>query len=203
MIRCAVLVAGLLSACAPKGPQRPPDLEAAYARLQREPGRAEPYLELARLYLRRGDYLRARQYLAVADQLPVRDARAAFRLAVTIAVRSEQYDEAIARCRRQLEHEESTDIRLLMASLLEATGRWSEAERERRLVLQARPQDLHQIIEMARFYQRSGQPDANERAAALYRRYLELAPQGDEAPQARAALSAISLSEAARQPEER
>jgi tetratricopeptide (TPR) repeat protein len=177
--------------------QRPPELEAAYQRMEREPNRSEPYLELARIYFRRGDYLRARQYLTLAEGHPIKDQDGAFRLAVMISVRAGQFDEAIGRCRRQLEAREDAHVRLLLASIFEATGRWSDAELERKLVLSAWPDDPHQIIEMARFYQRSTRPDSAERAAELYRRYLASMPAGPDAPQARAALQAISFNESA------
>lgn len=194
-----VLAAGLgAGGCAtPKAAQHPPELEGAYRRMEREPDRGEPYLEIARHYLHRSDYLRARQYLALGEQRPVKDRDGAFRLGVLISVRAGQYDEAVARCRRQLEAQEDPHVRLLLASIYEGTGKWTEAELERRLVLAAWPDDPHQIIEMARFYQRSSRPDGTERAAELYRRYLEAAPAGPDAPQARAALQAISFNESA------
>src|SRR5204862_126247 len=82
---------------------------------------------------------RVRQYLTLAEQHPIKDQDAAFRLAVLISVRSGQYDDAVLRCRRQLEQKEDLHVRLLLASIFEATGRWPEAEIERKLVLAAWP----------------------------------------------------------------
>ena len=97
--------------------RHPPELEAAYQRMEREPNSSEPYLEIARHYFRRGDYLRARQYLTLAEGHPIKDRDGAFRLSVLIFVRAGQYDEAVARCRRQLEAREDPHVRLLLASI--------------------------------------------------------------------------------------
>ncbi len=181
------------SGCAPKGPQHPPEMEAALHRVEQEPNDAAGYLEMSRVALRQKDYLRARQYLAVAERAPHHDAMANFRLGVVISVRSGQYDDAILRCHRQLERKEDAEVRVLLAAILEATGDTPGAEVQRQLVIAARPDDLHQLIELARFYQRIGSRDGQRRAAQLYRRYLDKAPGGADAPQARAALLAQDL----------
>lgn len=179
--------AGLFG-CVPKGPERPPAIEAALRHVEQDPNDPGGYLEMARASLRQKDYLRARQYLAVAERAPHHDAMATFRLGVVIAVRSGLYDDATLRCRRQLERKEDPEVRGLLAAILEATGDISGADIQRQLVMAARPDDLHQLIEMARFYQRTSGKQGQRRAAELYRRYLEKAPAGEDAPQARAAL---------------
>jgi tetratricopeptide (TPR) repeat protein len=189
-----VILFCLLAACA-RAPQRPPDLEAAYRRLEAQPQQGEGYLELARLYLLREDYLRARQYLALAEARPVKDKdrQALSQLALVIAVRSGQYDEAIRLCRQRLEQKEEPEVRRLLAALLEGVSRFPESERERQLLVAALPHDPHPLIELARFYERWSRP---ERAVALYQRYLQAAPQGAEADRARAALRALAVENA-------
>lgn len=207
----AVLALGAcaaFAACAPKGPQRPPELEAAHRRAQQHPGDGDAFLDLARRYFEAKDLLRARQYLEVAERLPVRDPQLRLRLALAITVRLGLYDDAVTRIRAQLERGEDPQLRLLLASIYEGMGRPREAEIERLLVQEARPQDTHLLIENARFYQRwraadlarggttrlpAGTPPPDPRAADLLRRYLALSPTGPEAPQARAALRAMEL----------
>lgn len=181
--------------CAPKGPQRPPELEAAHRQMEQSPQDPDSYLRLARLYLYRGDYLRGRQYLALGERFPRHDVEQAFRLGVVLAVRAGVLDEAIRRCRQALERKEDVTVRLLLSNVLEAAGRWGEAQVEREMVLAESPADGHQLIEMARFYERSGRPRGEQRAAEYYQRYLASAPAGPEAPQARAALRSLALSQ--------
>jgi tetratricopeptide (TPR) repeat protein len=178
----------LLGGCAPKGPQHPPEIEAALRKVEHDPNDAAAYLEMSRAALRQKDFLRARQYLAVAERAPGRDVMTVFRLGVVISVRSGQYDDAVLRCHRYLEKKEDPEVRLLLSAILEATGDLSGAEVQRQVVIAARPDDLHQLIELARFYQRSGTRSGQARAAETYRRYLAKAPAGEDAPQARAAL---------------
>lgn len=172
-------------------PKRPPDLEAGFARMQAAPEQAEGYLMLSRAYLKRGDLLRARQYLTLAERHASeaeRESGAIFQLGVVIAVRSGQHEEAITRCRDALAAREDLRVRRLLAALLEGHGRLEEAEAQWRRLLADRPEDLHLLIEAARFYTRAGRPDSEARAAALYGRYLKEAPQGPDAERARAAL---------------
>src|SRR5579862_7661698 len=72
MRRLAVmlLLGAWAAGCAPKGPQRPPEVEALLHKVERDPNDAEAFLEMARLSLRQRDLLRARQYLAVAERSP-------------------------------------------------------------------------------------------------------------------------------------
>lgn len=201
-----LLLLATAGACAPKGPQRPPELEAAHRRALEHPGDGDAYLELAQRYFAASDLLRARQYLGLAERLPVRDEKARLHLGLALTIRLGLYDDAVVRIRRELERSEDPQLRLLLASVLEGMGRPREAEIERLMVQGSRPEDAHLLIDNARFYQRwraaelqrsGGQgttlapPDP--RAAELLRRYLALAPTGPEAPQARAALRAMEL----------
>lgn len=173
-------------------PERPTELAAALRRVEKNPADGEAYLELSRYYFRQRDYLRARQYLSVAERHPQKDPEALFRLGVLVTVRAGQYDDALVRCERYLERKEDPYVRILLATILESAGDVHGAEVQRQLVLADRPGDLHQLMELGRFYQRTGRPAS---AGEIYRRYLSTAPQGDEAPQARAALRAHELSE--------
>lgn len=170
--------------------ERPPDLALAYKQIEDAPTKSRGYLELARLYFKRGDLLRARQYLTLGERLPIpaNEELAAFRLGLVISVRGGQHDEAILRSRRYLERREDLEVRTLLATLLEGIGRIEEAELERRHILATNPSDPHQVIELARFYHRLPGKSREEQAVTLYKRYLEKAPLGPEAPQAKAAL---------------
>lgn len=194
-----------LGACAPKGPQRPPELAEAHRRIEQRPNDGDAYLDLARYYFAERDLLRARQYLEVAERLHVKDPAARLRLALSITIGLGLYDDAVARIRVQLDKKDDTSLRLLLATVLEGMGRHREAELERRLVQEARPDDAHLLLENARFYQRwraaelgraRGRGEAlpsDPRAVALLQRCLELAPKGPDAEQARAALRAMEL----------
>jgi tetratricopeptide (TPR) repeat protein len=192
----------LVLGCAPKDVVRPDPLEQARQQMLAVPQDAGVYFHLAELYLDRHDYLRARQYLALLERNQSAWATAGieegavFRLSVLCAVRSQQYIDAIERCQRRLETGEDLGTRVLLATLLEALGDESAAERQRRLILLQHPQDHHQIIEAARFYERSLRMDRLTQAQELYRRYLTAAPTGPEAGQARAALETQRLAAA-------
>lgn len=174
------------------GPADP--LTEARHRLVENPADPRTQLLLSELYLQQRDYLRARQYLQLAErglQLerpPELALDRVFRLAITIAVRSQQYSEAIRRCHSRLEQREEASVRALLASLLEATGDEPGAEKNLRLLIEQEPSEPQRLVELARFYERSRIVDRRRLSRELYERYLERAPAGTEAPQARAAL---------------
>lgn len=189
-------------------PQPAPDpLTAARERLLQAPGDARTLVELAELYFLSRDYLRARQYLSLAEQVSARapaagpgaavDREKVFQLGLLIAVHGEQYSVAIKRCQERLEQRPADSrVRSLLASLLEALGDELAAEKQLRLLLLLHPDQAAFLVDLARFYERGARADKKEQAHRLYHRYLDVAPQGALAPQVRAALLAQQVDEA-------
>lgn len=204
---CALLTvtAALSQGCAARPVAAPDPLSEARQRLVQQPADPRTQLELSELYLQQRDYLRARQYLQVAERSlqvqpapgPRIDPEQIFRLGITIAVRSQQYSEAIRRCLERLEQNEDAATRALLATLFEATGDERGAERNLRLLTKQHPDEPHRLMELARFYERSSISERHRLSRDLYRRYLTSAPTGDEAPQARAALALDDLEQRA------
>ncbi|MFO0579274.1 MAG: hypothetical protein U1A78_35175 [Polyangia bacterium] len=188
-------------------PQPAPDpLTAARERLQKTPGDARTLVELAELYFLSRDYLRARQYLALAEQVSARapgagagteiDREKMFQLGLLIAVHGEQYSVAIKRCQERLMRKPADSrVRSLLASLHEALGDELAAEKQLRLLLLMHPEQSAFLVDLARFYERGSRADKKEQAHRLYHRYLDVAPQGALAPQVRAALLAQQVDE--------
>jgi tetratricopeptide (TPR) repeat protein len=162
----------------------------ALRRLVAAPRDPSAYLELVKLSLERQDYLRAAQYMTLAEQSPLaqQQPELLFRLGLTISVRSHNYSGAIRRCQEQLQQHETLPIRRLLAALFEVRGDLREAERQHLLIHQIYPTAFAQLTEAARFYERSDLPDRLTRARALYERYLTASPEGIESVQVRAAL---------------
>lgn len=176
-------------------------LEQAKQRLLDNPRDVRNHLALAELYAQRHDYLRAQQYLSLVDNgagawsaLGI-DPDKIFRLAVTVAVRSQQYSDAVRRCRQRLELGEDRGVRELYATLLEALGEESAAERQHRLLILNHPEDARQLVEIARFLERGSRADKLRRAREYYERYLALRPEGPEAPAVRQALRTVAFEE--------
>lgn len=200
--RCLLVAAALAAGCAQKEPRDADPLSAAQRRLLSAPGDLDTHLELSAAFLRQGDYMRARQYLSVAQHgLAVQpgaraDSERLFRLAIVIAVRSQQYAEAIRRCTQRLEEGEDAAVRGLLALLLEAVGDEEGAVRQLRLQIALHPQEPQRLVELAQLYERSPQLERRRLAHELYRRYLEVAPSGPQAALARAALALDQLEQA-------
>lgn len=192
-IRTAVVL--LLGACSAGQQAAPSPLEQARQRLAEHPQDPATYLKLATLSLERQDVLRAGQYLALAERSVAAgqgahgiDPEALFELGITIAVRAQNYSEAIRRCLARLDASEAGSVRRLLAVLYEAHGELREAERQHLLLLKLHPDAVEDLAAAARFYERSGLSDRLDRARELYQRYLAAAPNGESARQVRAAL---------------
>lgn len=176
-------------------------LEQAKQRLLDAPQDIRNHLHLAEMYAQRQDYLRAQQYLSLVETAAGSwsavgiDADKVSRMSIAIAVRSQQYSEAIRRCRQRLEIEDEPEVRELYAALLEALGEEKEAERQRQLSIRHHPEDARLLVGLARFYERTSRPDKSLRARTLYERYLVLSPEGPDATKVRKALRAAQLEE--------
>lgn len=207
---CCVLLCGWFGGCASSTRLWTEDpLEQAKQRLLDNPRDVRNHLGLAELYAQRHDYLRAQQYLSLVDNAAGAwstlgiDPDKVFRLAVTVAVRSQQYSDAVRRCRQRLELGEDRSVRELYATLLEALGEELAAERQRRLLVLHHPEDARQLVELARFLERGSRADKRQRAREYYERYLALRPEGPEAPAVRQALRAVAFeADLAEQPKE-
>lgn len=201
-ITLSILLCASLSGCAasPKVWTEDP-LEQAKQRLLDSPQDPRSHLRLAELYMQRHDYLRAQQYLSLVDNAAGAwsavgiEAEEVFRLAITAAVRSQQFGDAVRRCRQRLELGEESGVRELLAALLEALGEEREAERQRRLLILHHPGEPRHLVELARFYERGSRADRGRRARELYEQYVALRPEGPEAGRIRQALRAAQLEE--------
>lgn len=209
ILSCLMITALLAaSGCATVPKPAPDPLTAARERLLQSPGDAKTLIELSELYFLSRDYLRARQYLSLAEQVTARglppgdsavhgvDVEKMFQLGLLIAVRSEQYSIAIQRCQQRLERRPAdARVRSLLAGLLESIGDELAAEKQLRLLLLLHPDEAVYLVDLARFYERSSRADKKQQAHRLYHRYLDAAPQGALAPQVRAALLAQQIEE--------
>lgn len=197
-----LMLCGALSGCATSTKMWTEDpLEQARQRLLDSPQDPRNQLRLAELYMERHDYLRAQQYLSLVDSAAGAwsalgiEAEKVSRMQITAAVRSQQFGEAVRRCRQRLELGEEPGVRELLAALLESLGEEREAERQRRLLILHHPAEPRHLAELARFYERSARPDRVRRARELYEQYLLQRPEGPEAGRIRQALRTAQLDE--------
>lgn len=190
-----LLIALLGSGCTRLQQHTPSPIELALKRMEGAPNDVTPLLDLVTQYLADGDYLRARQYIGLADKHI--GARAAaeriFRLAVSVAVRSQNYNDAIELCEAYLSDHRDLNVRRLLATLFEATSNPVAAERQRKLILLHHPEARDQLVELARFYERSQLPDGLKRARSSYKRYLAESPNGLLSDQVRATLQTMDF----------
>lgn len=174
-----VLLCALGCAGAPgeRAPARPP----APAALSNE-----QLLEVAALLERRGDTLRASQYLSLALDRGADEARVVPRL-LRLYVRDRQYRLAIELAEHHLRrHPGDVRARFFLASLYTGLGMTAAAAGQYERVLAARPAWADAHFALASLL-RDGDQDL-ARADAHYRAYLQLQPRGVHAEEARAAL---------------
>jgi len=159
-----------------------------------QPGGQEPalssqqLLEVAAELERRGDSLRAEQYLMEALD---RGAPADVVLPRLVAayVRDRQYRLAALRAEEYLRtHPSSSRVRLLLAALYQAISDYPRAIAQYRAVVQGDPAHADAHFALASVLLEQGQDRAD--ADAHFRHYLELAPEGAFAERAQAALLA-------------
>ena len=196
--------------CAASAPQRAPtQLELLNSRLVQNPRDVQLNMELSEYHLQAQDYLRAQQYFNAAEQhLNRQRPDAAGRIAsadlrgdlmmlgIRIAVRSQQYYEAVRRCQLLLDRREDVNIRHMMALMYEAIGDEFAAARQHRLLVALHSDVPAQHLAAAHFYERSRLPDRERLAAEHYSRYLSVRPDGPDADAARVALAAARLDRA-------
>lgn len=201
---CSLSLGLSLGGCAlsPHGSLPPSPYQQLQNQLDRDPKNPRILLALAEAYMREGDSLRAQQYQRVAERIvlngpqpdglswPAQLVDYTQRLGLRIAVRDQQYSEAIRRCRMLLEESESVEMRQLLAVLLEALGEETAAERERQLLLSLYPGEPRFLFELGRMCRRSQDPARHARGKDYFERYLVAAPDGPQASSARAILAA-------------
>jgi tetratricopeptide (TPR) repeat protein len=143
-------------------------------------------LEVAHELERRGDSLRAEQYLMEALERGASPDEVLPRL-LSVYVRDRQYRLAAQRAEDHLrKHPSSARIRLLLAALYQAVSDYGRAVSQYEAVVRIEPTraDAHFALASALVEQGHDHSSADEH----FRRYLELAPTGPYAERAEAAL---------------
>jgi tetratricopeptide (TPR) repeat protein len=143
-------------------------------------------LEVAALAERRGDPLRAQQYVLAARKAGA-DADKTLPWLLRLYIQDNQYRAAIEAAKEQLRHHpEQSELRMLLAGLYEATDLDVAAVEQYERVLVTRPSDAHAHFAMATLLHENGHEPG--RADEHFRAYLALEPQGANAAQARSLL---------------
>jgi predicted Zn-dependent protease len=171
-----------------------PNLSPLEKKLGENPNDAAVNLQLGADAEAGGDLLRAEQYYLRAEALGMKSELITPRL-LRVLVDAHRYDEALQRCRRRLAKKpDDRATRYVQAALLMALDKPKEAEYELRTLVRTAPNDAQAYLALAKVY-RDGYNDRG-RAHELFRRYLELDPNGQEAPAVRFELAGESPAEA-------
>ncbi len=137
------------------------------------------------------DYVRAEQYLVAAMQRGVDESRIMAPL-LAACVRSSRLSAALSYAEPYLErHPDAWSLRLLVATIHMGLGRTEQAHTELLRVTAQRPNEATAHYMLA-VLARDGLRD-DEAAKSAFRRYLEIAPEGEHAEEARAALTLHGL----------
>lgn len=151
-----------------------------------QPLTAEQLLAIASAAEQLGDRLRAQQYLHAARQAGA-DPELVLRRSLRLYVADGQYRIAIDTVREHLRSRpQQARLRLLLAELYEATQLDAQALDEYEHVLQITPSEPRAHFALATLLHERGHDPA--RADRHYRAYLELAPHGPDAAEARSHL---------------
>lgn len=151
-----------------------------------QPLTAEELLQIAGAAEQSGDGLRAQEYLLSALRAGV-DQKRALPWLLRLYVADGQYRMAIDTTLDSLRAQpDDVDLRLLLAHLYEATELEAGAAEEYERVISAAPNDARAHFALAALLHEHGNEPG--RADQHYRAYLALAPQGENAREARAAL---------------
>ncbi len=180
MRRVSILLLGgftAVAACAHPAPTQPttpaPETNASLvAALSHDPNNRDVNWQLGRMAEGQGDLMRAEQYYERAEALgqPEHEVVPAI---LRVLVAAQRYDEALARCKKQLsDNPLDRPTRFVAAALLQAADRPKEAERELNQLVRMQPADPAPYVALARLY-RDGYSDA-ARARALFEKSLPL-----------------------------
>jgi tetratricopeptide (TPR) repeat protein len=135
-----------------------------------------------------GDMTRAEQYYATALAAGGDHAELVRKL-VRVCVSDRRYRAAIVYAEDYVRtHPDDAEVRYALATLYIAVEDTDAAKDSLARVLEGSPADADAHFAMATLLAGAGQGDDAEGAARHYRRYLELAPRGRNAAEARAAL---------------
>jgi predicted Zn-dependent protease len=157
--------------------QPPTDVSPLEKKLGDNPNDAVVNLQFGNDAEASGDLLRAEQYYLRAEALGTPQDQILPRL-MRVLVASHRYAEALARSQRRLaEKPGDRTTRYVQAALLVALDRPKDAERELNALVHTEPKDPEAYLQLGRLFHESDRP----RALALYRKYLELAPNGHDA----------------------
>lgn len=156
----------------------------------RGPARPEPtaeqLLQVAEAAEQMGDTLRAQQYLGAALRAGADESRVLPKLLV-LYIADGQYRVAIEHCEHYLRrHPDDRRVRLLLSTLHSAVGDHEGAIAQYERVLAAEPDDAYAHYALASILHEQG--GASQRADEHFRAYLELAPTGEHAVEARGLL---------------
>jgi Tfp pilus assembly protein PilF len=139
-----------------------------------------------------GDMTRAEQYYATALAAGG-DHAALVRKLVRVCANDRRYRAAIVYAEDYLRtHPEDTEVRFALATLYIAVEDTDAARDRLARVLADSPADADAHLAMATLLKSGGEDEDAANAERHYRRYLELAPHGRNAAEARAALRAAS-----------
>ncbi len=182
---CVVLCAFIaLSACStPRAPATTPEAGQA-----RERDAAAALLAAGERLMTDGDWLRAEHYLAAAERRGAPSARVV-PLLVRACVESSRLRAALNHAEPYLDsHPEDAPLRFVVASLYAALGLPERARDELEAVIRLDPHHARAEYALGELWARSfGDRD---RAARHFDRYLDLAPRGPHAAEARRWLEA-------------
>jgi tetratricopeptide (TPR) repeat protein len=147
---------------------------------------AEQLLQVADLAERGGDPLRAQQYLLAALREGADEQKHLPRL-LNSYVADGQYRVAVELLENHLRrHPDAVQMRVLLSTLYTATGNYEGAIQQYERVIARAPRDAYAHFALASLLHDSGV--ATARADQHYRTYLELAPDGAHAEEARGLL---------------
>jgi tetratricopeptide (TPR) repeat protein len=143
--------------------------------------------EIALFQARRGDYLRAEQYLSAARQGGYSEPSVVYWL-VRVCIAAGRYHSALLHASAYLrDHPSNWRLRLVVASIHEALGDLSSAQLELESIVDTEPNRALPHYRLAMLYRRL--PESAERAVPHLRAYLALRPNGTHAAEVRGALN--------------
>ena len=151
---------------------------------------AEELFQIAVWHARRGDLLRAEQYLNAARHESYDEGEVVYWL-VRVCIAGGRYHSALRHAAAYLRTAPANwQLRLVVASIYEALGDLHEAQVELERVVSAQPSAALAHYKLALLYSR--QPLQAQRASTHLKAYLALAPRGAHAPEVQDLLVEVS-----------
>lgn len=147
----------------------------------------EELFERATALAEQEDFVRAEQYYAAAMERGVPEERVIGPL-VAACVRSSRLSSALGYAEPYLERNpDAWSLRLLVATLLMGLGEPNEARAHLARIVEDEPTQSVPVYMLAVLHRDALHDPAN--ATTYFQRYLDIAPDGEHAPEARAAIS--------------